>query len=88
MMNLDDMLDQLRSEPPHPRLAALDDAVLAKIGLVRPAEARAPLLVAAAAALALGLAGGVLPSVESGSATAAVPLGAPGPLAPSALLGG
>lgn len=88
MMNLDDMLDQLRSAPPHPRLAALEDTVLAKIGQAHPTEARAPLIVAAAAALAIGLAGGVLPSVESGSATAAVPLGAPGPLAPSALLGG
>lgn len=89
MNDLDSALARVRDLPVPPRLAAIDTAVLARIA-ARDAEGRAPagrlFGLAALAALAIGMAGAVLPEAPV-KAAAVVPFGAPAALLPSSLLG-
>jgi hypothetical protein len=83
MHNLDETLKQLGNAPLDPRLATMDQIVLAGLAERRESANSARALgLAAFAALALGIAGAGLP----GAPAVAGPLGAPPALAPSSLL--
>lgn len=90
MTNIDAELARLREMPVHPRLASIDEAVLA--GVAVHAVGSRPLSgtvfgIAALAALTIGIAGSALPGTPVRAASIA-PFGAPPALAPSSLLGG
>jgi hypothetical protein len=88
MDDIDSVLARMRDVPLDPRLATIDDAVLA--GLAHPSQS--PLSIAAVAlvavlSLGVGLVGSMAPAAPVQAATV-FPLGAPAALAPSTLLGG
>lgn len=87
MTDLDLLLGKLREEPVHPRLAFIDEAVLAELAqrkAIVPIN-RTGLGVAAVAALLVGLGGSVLTGAPADAAPVS-PLGVPATLAPSTLL--
>ncbi|WEK02030.1 MAG: hypothetical protein P0Y59_10235 [Candidatus Sphingomonas phytovorans] len=87
--NIDDALARLSSATPHEGLAGLEDRVLGAISS-QPASGlgTGATLAATGLALVLGLVSNAIPSSAARAAPALSPLGAPSPLAPSALLGG
>lgn len=87
MDDLDTTLSRLKALPLDPRVNAIDDAVLA--GLAQRSNSQVSLRAMALVAmisLGVGLAGSVVPAAPVRAATV-FPLGAPGALAPSTLLG-
>ncbi|RVU04587.1 hypothetical protein EOE18_10425 [Novosphingobium umbonatum] len=87
MTDLDQLLGLLRDEPVHPRLALIDDAVMAELAR---RKAIAPISLgglglAAVAALLFGLGGTMISGVPAVAAPIS-PLGVPAALAPSTLL--
>jgi hypothetical protein len=88
MDDIDSLLTRVRNVPLDPRLATIDDAVLA--GLAR--QSQSPLSATTVAfvavlSLSVGLLGSMAPAAPAQAATV-FPLGAPAALAPSTLLGG
>lgn len=86
MVNLDEMLTQLGNAPLDPRLAMIDEAVLAELAARDTSSAFGSLGLAALAALAIGFASSELPGTSAAAAPSATPIGAPPALAPSSLL--
>ena len=86
MGNLDDMLTQLGNAPLHPRLAMIDEAVLAGLAQYDRSGATRSLGVAAVAALAIGLVSTGFPGAPAAAAPPVTPFGVPPALAPSSLL--
>ena len=86
MTNLDEMLAQLSNAPLHPRLAMLDEAVLAGLASRDTSSASRSLGFAALAALAIGMVSTGLPGTPASAAPSVTPFGAPPALAPSSLL--
>jgi hypothetical protein len=87
MDDIDGLLGRLRDLPIDPRLSAIDDAVLDGVAKARrPALSGSGLALVALASLTIGLGGTLVPA---GARTAGPQsaLVAPGPLAPSTLLG-
>ncbi|MEY4473186.1 MAG: hypothetical protein RL671_1490 [Pseudomonadota bacterium] len=87
MTDLDLILGKLREEPLHPRLALLDEAVLAELAqrqAIVPIN-RTGLGLAAVVALLVGLGGTIFAGATVNSAPVS-PLGVPATLAPSTLL--
>jgi hypothetical protein len=90
MTDIDFALGRIRDLPVHPGLATIDQPVMAALadrpaGAARPS---APMLgIAAMMAMAIGVAGSLLPSAPAG-ASAVASFGTPPALAPSRLLGG
>lgn len=87
MTDLDRLLAQLRDEPVHPRLASIDAVVLAELSRRRAVRPLTPMVLslAAATAMAIGIAGSAL----TGSRVEAAPMspfGVPAALVPSTLL--
>ena len=88
MTDLDQLLAQIGELPSDPRLAGIDAAVFAGLAEARhPAVPRAAFGAIAGLALSLGVLATAIPGRPSHQADL-YPLGAPGPLAPSTLLGG
>jgi hypothetical protein len=88
MTDIDAALARFRELPVHPGLATIDDPVLAALAdrPAAPTRASASMLgIAGAVAMAIGVAGSLLPSAP---ARASVSFGTPPALAPSSLLGG
>ena len=85
MANLDDMLTRLGNAPLDPRLAMIDEAVLAELAAHDTSSAFRSLGAAAFAALAIGFVSTGLPGTPAAAASIA-PFGAPPALAPSSLL--
>ena len=88
MDDIDSLLSRMRDVPLDPRLAAIDDAVLA--GLAQRSQSSlstTAVALVAVLSLGIGLAGSLAPAAPAQAATA-FPLGAPVALAPSTLLGG
>lgn len=83
MIDLDDTLSRLAAAPVHSGLAAIDDAVLARLSARAAQIPGSAIGLAAVAAVLIGLAGAGLPSTR---AEAAGPFGQPSALAPSTLL--
>ena len=84
MIDLDVTLSRLAAAPVHSGLAAIDDAVLARLAL-RPGKIPGVAIGAVAvAAVLIGVAGAGLPGTRAEAATA--PFGQPSALAPSTLL--
>ena len=88
MNDIDLILGRVRAAPLPSELANLDDAVLGALAS-RPASGTVvrSIGMAAAAALAVGIIGGI-PAGKDQAVAAVAPLGAPSPLAPSSLLVG
>ncbi|HZU63986.1 MAG TPA: hypothetical protein VFF98_09910 [Novosphingobium sp.] len=85
MTDLDRLLARLGQLPPDARLAGIDEAVFAGLAAARdPVLPRGALGAVAGLALLLGALAGGLPAAPAGGA---LPLGVPGELAPSSLLG-
>lgn len=83
MIDLDDTLSRLAAAPMHAGLAAIDEAVLARLSVRSSQIPGSAIGLAAVAAVLIGVAGAGLPSAR---AEAAVPFGQPSALAPSTLL--
>ena len=83
MIDLDDTLSRLAAAPVHSGLAAIDDAVLARLSARTAQIPGSAIGLAAVAAVLIGVAGAGLPSTR---AEAAGPFGQPSALAPSTLL--
>lgn len=84
-MELDDLLDRLRTEQLPAVLTRIDGIELAGIARARRTAARRTGMGTAVGALLLGLGSTALPSTGAVAAQP-LPLGAPMPLAPSSLL--
>lgn len=87
MDDLDTILSRMKALPLDPRVNAIDDAVLA--GLAQHTHSHVSLRAMALVAmisLGVGLAGSLVPAGPVHAATV-FPLGTPGALAPSTLLG-
>lgn len=84
-MELDDLLDGLRTAQVPAALAELDGAALAGVARARTVAVHRTSVAAAVGALLLGLGSTAVPSTAA-LAAPAMPLGAPMPLAPSSLL--
>lgn len=86
MEDIDALLGQIRQLPLDPRLSTIDAAVMDGLGRAQgPALSGGVLAGVALFSLGTGLAGTLVPA--SASALPVSPLTAPGPLAPSTLLG-
>lgn len=83
MIDLDDTLSRLAAAPVHSGLAAIDDAVLARLSARAAQIPGSAIGLVAVAAVLIGVAGAGLPSTR---AEAAGPFGQPSALAPSTLL--
>jgi hypothetical protein len=86
MKDIDPLLARLQTLPLDPRLASIDDAVLA--GLARRAQSSlsvSAIAIVSALSLGIGLVGALAPAEPVRAATI-FPLGAPAALAPSTLL--
>ncbi|WP_133175371.1 hypothetical protein [Sphingomonas oleivorans] len=90
--DIDVALGALAAEPVHPGLAAGEEALLARIAASRGdasgTNMTRSVAIAAAMALCLGLAGGILPQSPAQAQADLWPFGHAMPLAPSDLLGG
>jgi hypothetical protein len=86
MANLDEMLTQLGNAPLDPRLAMIDEAVLAGLTAHDTSNPLRSLGFAAVAALAIGVVSTGLPGTPAVAAPSVTPFGAPPALAPSSLL--
>lgn len=87
MTDLDQLLTQIGELPPDPRLARIDAAVFAGLAeAMHPVVPRAAFGAIAGLALSVGVLATAMPGRPSHHADL-YPLGAPGPLAPSTLLG-
>lgn len=86
MANLDEMLTQLGTAPLDPRLAMMDEAVLAGLAAHDTSSVSRSLGFAAVAALAIGVVSTGLPGTPAAAAPSVTPFGAPPALAPSSLL--
>lgn len=86
MANLDEMLTQLGNAPLDPRLAMIDEAVLAGLAAHDMASISRSLGFAAVAALAIGVVSTGLPGTLAAISPSVTPFGAPPALAPSSLL--
>ena len=87
MTDIDHLLAQIGSLPLDPRLSAIDDAVFAGLAEAnRPVLSRAAFGAIAGLALGVGILATASPSAHSHHAEV-YPLGMPGALAPSTLLG-
>lgn len=87
MDDIDSLLSRMRDVPLDPRLASIDDAVLAGLAQ-RSQSSLSTTAVALVGVLSLGIgfAGSLAPTAPARAATV-FPLGAPAALAPSTLLG-
>ena len=87
MSEFEDLLGRLKREPAPHALALIEKTVLARVSQVsfkhEPFSFR---VVAVAMALVMGIAGGILPSLEGRDRDAIVPLGEAMEFAPSTLL--
>lgn len=87
MTDTDTMLAELRCVAVPSGLLDLDGAALAQMSQLRARETRRTSVIAATAALLIGVAGSTLP-VSPVAAALSTPLGESSPLAPSTLLSG
>lgn len=86
MNNLDEMLARLASAPLPSRLATMDQAVFAGLAHYDRSSATGSLGIAAAVALAVGVASTGFPGTAAVAAPSVSPFGVPPALAPSSLL--
>lgn len=88
MDNIDNLFARMRDLPLDPRLDAIDSAVFDGLSHRGAAHVSTPAMaMVVALSLVIGLAGSLAPA-EPVQAATVFPLGAPGALAPSTLLGG
>lgn len=86
MTNLNEMLARLGNAPLDPRLAMMDESVLAGLAQYGRSSAGRSLGIAAMVALVIGVLSTGLPGSPAIAASSATPFGAPPALAPSSLL--